>query len=201
MKNVLVILRRILHKSLTSSLSEWCCKHNIIHVAINDLLNILKPYHPELPRDARTLLHTPRKTILQPINSGHYIHFGLRNCLQKLLSQYSGEECLDTVEILINIDGLPLSKSSSSQVYPILCSLYPKQGPVDIVGIYHGYEKPKDSNLFLEKFVEDAIEIINNEAAIKSEKCSDKKVAEQEIGRWLRRAGDRLKTFKEKESE
>ncbi|XP_050498721.1 zinc finger protein 510-like [Diabrotica virgifera virgifera] len=41
----------------------------------------------------------------------------------------------------------------------------------------------------------------HSEAAIKSQKCSDKKVAEQEIGRWLRRAGECLKTFKEKESE
>ncbi|XP_050510568.1 uncharacterized protein LOC126887211 [Diabrotica virgifera virgifera] len=48
-----------------------------------------------------------------------------------------------------------------------------------------------------QEFCKFSIAAVIVEAAIKSKKCNDKKVAEQEIGRWLRRAGDRLKTFKE----
>lgn len=38
---------------------------------------------------------------------------------------------------------------------------------VDMIGIYHGNEKPKDSNEFLEEFVRNAINIINNGIFIK----------------------------------
>lgn len=51
--------------SLISQLSEWAINYNITHVAINELLKILKSSHPELPSDARTLMHTPRSIILK----------------------------------------------------------------------------------------------------------------------------------------
>ncbi|KAJ8966529.1 hypothetical protein NQ317_007175 [Molorchus minor] len=69
------------------------------------------------------------------------------------------------LELDINIDGLPLSKSSSSQVYPILCKLKATRC-VDMIGIYHGYEKPSDANNFLEPFVLELIDIINNNIVI-----------------------------------
>lgn len=51
--------------SLISELSEWALNYSITHVAINELLKILKPKHPELLSDARTLMHTPRSIILK----------------------------------------------------------------------------------------------------------------------------------------
>jgi len=57
------------------------------------------------------------------------------------------------IELAINIDGLPLAKSSGSQVYPILCRLVKHHGTVEMIGIYHGYQKPKNANSYLNDFV------------------------------------------------
>jgi len=54
---------------------------------------------------------------------------------------------------------LPLSKSSSSQIYPILCSISEYPQYVSVIGIYHGYEKPNNVNLFLQDFTDEAIKL------------------------------------------
>lgn len=72
------------------------------------------------------------------------------------MSQYS-IQLSQNVKVNINIDGLPLFKSSSSQVYPILCNLVENYDLVNVIGIYYGDEKPSDVNEFLTDFVEEAI--------------------------------------------
>lgn len=139
---------------ISSWLQEWTIKNNITHVALNQLLCRIKPKYPELPTDARTLLGTPRKINLDIVPPGHYYHFGLSKCIETLLSRYPSQN-LNCIEVNINIDGLPLFKSSSRQVYPILCNLVGNYNEVDVVGIYHGYEKPKDANVFLQPFTEE----------------------------------------------
>ncbi|XP_076294813.1 uncharacterized protein LOC143215984 [Lasioglossum baleicum] len=145
-------------------LSEWAVKHNISHAAINDLLPILhRPIPNNIPIDARNLLKTCRKKIVtKAIEAGHYYHFGLKNSILNLV-RFVDISFINNniIEININIDGLPLSKSSTSQVFPILCSLTGYIN-VEMVGIYHGYEKPKDINNFLYDFVEEAKDLINN---------------------------------------
>jgi len=60
---------------------------------------------------------------------------------------------IDVIQIVIVIDGLPLSKSSSSQFWPILGYIRPFKDSVFIIGLYWGHEKPQDSNEFLNAFV------------------------------------------------
>lgn len=152
-------------KSISESLSEWSVKHKITHSALSDLLKTLNPFLNNcLPVDARTLLQTPRTYIIRSVEPGSYFHFGLENCLKNLIIYSDTSELLnlDCLEILINIDGLPLSKSSSSQFYPILCSLVINKSFVDMVGIYHGYEKPLDPNSFLSDFINEAVQLTQN---------------------------------------
>lgn len=141
--------------SIISWFQEWSIKNNITHVALNELISRIKPKYPELPKDARTLLGTPRKVNIDVVAPGHYYHFGLSNSIETLLSRCPFQN-LHCIEVNINIDGLPLFKSSSSQVYPILCNLVENYNEVDVVGIYHGYEKPADANVFLQSFAEEA---------------------------------------------
>lgn len=68
---------------------------------------------------------------------------------------------LSKIDLLINIDGLPLSQSSNASLWPILCSDIVTD-KVYLVGAYFGSSKPKDSNEFLQTFVDDAINIIDN---------------------------------------
>lgn len=78
---------------------------------------------------------------------------------------------------MYNIDGLPLSKSSSSQLYPILCNLFDNRRYVDVVGIYHGYDKPKQANEFLSEFVNDCKDIANEGIVYKGHMFSIKSKA------------------------
>lgn len=147
--------------NFTSQLQGWAIRNRITHVALNELITILKPKYPELPRCARTLLGTVRKVNVKDVEPGRYYHFGINYCLEKLVeTSQCSLKYLKIIEIIINIDGLPLSKSSGSQVYPILCSLSNNYNNVGMIGIYHGYEKPKDANKFLESFVNEAQDLI-----------------------------------------
>ncbi|XP_032689242.1 uncharacterized protein LOC116852726 [Odontomachus brunneus] len=141
--------------SLLFWLQEWTIKNNITHVALNELMCRIKPKYPELPKDARTLLRTPRKINVDVVTPGHYYHFGICNYIEKLLSRCSFHND-NFIEVNINIDGLPLFKSSNSQVYPISCNLVENYNKVEIIGIYHGYEKPTSANVFLQRFTEEA---------------------------------------------
>lgn len=108
-----------------------------------------------LPSDARTLLSTPRTTNIRKVHPGKYSHFGLAEAIGELCKNI---EVIERIELLVNIDGLPISKSSGSQVYPILCALhgYPE---IAVVGIYHNYAKPDCANELLKDFVKDIIEM------------------------------------------
>lgn len=132
-------------------LQEWALKNRISHVALNELMTGIKYKYPKLPSDARSLLKTPRKVNVQNVTPGQYYHFGLSNCVEQLLSRYPVKH-LQFIKVNINIDGLPLFKSSSGQVYLILCNLVENYNEVNIVGIYYGNEKPADANVFFKRF-------------------------------------------------
>ena len=63
------------------------------------------------------------------------------------------EFCID-----IGIDGVPLTKSSNSQLWPILGTIFPSE-EVFVIGIFYGLKKPYCANIYLKKFVEQIKEI------------------------------------------
>lgn len=146
---------------MKSLLVEWALKFNICQNSLNGLVIVLRdpPFnHSTLPKDARTIMKTQNvNNMIQTISidPGEYYHFGLAVGLQKVLNNFINviNEEDDTIEIVIGIDGLPISKSSSSQFWPILGNSRPYKSVVFIIGLYWGYSKPKDSNKYLEKFV------------------------------------------------
>lgn len=81
------------------------------------------------------------------------------------LRQYDDINLIDNksniINLLININDLPLTKSSTKSVWPILCSdnILKK---VFIIGVYYGIEKSSNVNQFLEKFASEAICLVNN---------------------------------------
>uniref|UniRef100_A0A6P7GW66 Uncharacterized protein LOC114341466 n=1 Tax=Diabrotica virgifera virgifera TaxID=50390 RepID=A0A6P7GW66_DIAVI len=129
----------------------------------NDLLKLLKNDHPDLPSDSRTLLKTPREVAVADISPGQYYHFGLSFTLNNLLHALGEKECskLCCLELMINVDGLLIAKSSSKQLYPILCQLY-KQPLIEVIGLYHGLQKSKDPNELLTQFIDEVIYFTNN---------------------------------------
>lgn len=75
-----------------------------------------KCFKTVFPSDVRTLLGTPKSTPLKIVPPGEYYHEGLVNELVRVLSKYN----IENVNLTLNIDGLPLSKSSGQQLWPIL---------------------------------------------------------------------------------
>ena len=99
-------------------LGRWASECNIPGNAINLLLKGLKSLKNQndtfakLPVDVRSLLQTPRSVDYVQHPDGIYFHFGLAKGILCQFTDLPSGDIPYHVEILINIDGLPLYKSS-----------------------------------------------------------------------------------------
>lgn len=145
---------------LSDSLKNWCLRHKITNTATTDLLKILQTHRcfSHFPKDARTLLQTPKQTITKPVPPGEYCSFDIRNGLEKIVQE---QRPGSTISLQINIDGLPLFKSSPVHFWPILISAV-HSNTVFPVGIFVGKEKPDNVNEYLEDFVHELNYLITN---------------------------------------
>lgn len=136
-------------------LRQWSLLNNIPHTSLTSLLSILRqhPCFNNLPKHAKTFLKTPRATNIREMPPGQYCYFGILPILTSYLRRYSDRN-ENHISLQIGIDGLPISRSSENQLWPILCSIVP-YSEVFLIGCYFGMSKPSDPNLFLEDFVEE----------------------------------------------
>lgn len=129
-------------------------------IAVNDL-SILPPHFPHLLLDARTHLQIPKKVNIHIVPPGEYSHFGFGYAIEQLLKCSQKCQKLNLIELCVNVDGSPISKSSGSQLYPILVNLYQDKNCVELIGLYHGNEKPADAYQFLSAFVCEVKNVLN----------------------------------------
>ncbi|CAI6369898.1 unnamed protein product [Macrosiphum euphorbiae] len=148
-------------ENIKNKLKAWMVNFNVPHNASNALLKILKndANLNFLPVDSRTLLQSGSTKVfnireIEP--NGIYYHFGLETGIDMYSKIFSLD---DIISIVIGIDGLPLSKSSSSQFWPILAYIFPYNKNVFPIGIYYGHEKPLDSNIFIKDFVAEMLRL------------------------------------------
>ncbi|CAH0555095.1 unnamed protein product, partial [Brassicogethes aeneus] len=144
--------------NITQELRHWALKHQISHVALTDLLCLLKNEGlTSLPGNSRTLLSTPRSCVIVPMGNGEFWYNGIRKIL---LSRLFQEKNLESVSLIFNIDGLPPFNSSPLQFWPILLKIheYPCDQPM-VVAIYCGESKPPLEE-FLHEFVTELNEIL-----------------------------------------
>jgi len=140
---------------------------NVSKNGVNSLLNILRSEGLNLPKNVRTLMHTPRSHDIISMNPGGYIHLGLKKMLLTVL-QFNKSYLKNINEIFLsfNIDGLPLANSSKQQFWPILCSIInvPHLSKfVFTVGLYFSTDKKPDSiEEFLNLFINELLDLINN---------------------------------------
>lgn len=143
---------------LNNLLAEWAVSNNVSTSALRSLLNILKPFHPELPRDPRTLLQTPTTYIVRNITGpGHYYHFGISAGIEHVKCPDSGP-----IQLQFNFGGLPLFKSSKIELWPILCLVFGSKSKPFVVGIYCGKSKPKKLDEFLFDFILDLEKLLTD---------------------------------------
>ncbi|KAL6416979.1 hypothetical protein ACFW04_013066 [Cataglyphis niger] len=153
--------------NLKSYFASWALQHQISHTALSALLQRLRNHScfSSLSLDACSLLKTLRKQEMHTIVPGTYYHFELQKSVLNILISIKSN--VDSIETAINLDGLPLSKSSQ-HFWLTLGSIMPYNN-VFAIGIYYGTEKPanvddflKDLNPTVTDFVDEAIEMCKN---------------------------------------
>jgi len=156
-------------EKLLTSIKYWAVEHKISDIALSNLLKVLKINHDcfhYFPCDARTLLKTNTSNNplqIQTMCPGIFHYFGLANGLKATIGTnvISG----DTITLHLGVDGLPLTKSSNSQFWPILCcirNLNYTRPCLFLVGLYWGTEKPSDSNIYLSDLVNELKQLCSN---------------------------------------
>ncbi|CAI6370279.1 unnamed protein product [Macrosiphum euphorbiae] len=154
---------------LSEKLRNWVIKYHVSHNCVDELLLILISIGLKVPKTAKTFLQTPKVNShkVSIVHPGSYIHLGVEFMLTKILAPHIF--CLENkipIKLSVNIDGLPLTSSSKSSFWPILISF--ANVPILLktvvpVGIYHGkFTKPSSSHEFLNPFITEMKEIINN---------------------------------------
>lgn len=143
---------------LSTDLAKWAVKNKATRTSVDKLLSVLRKHEHRLPKDARTLLRTPRQVEAQELCGGQYLYFVLESGILKICSQYPDEFSRESDVVLnFNIDGLPLFKTSNVEIWPILCSV--KRFQPFIVAIYCGSEKPNSVSDFMSDFLEELIRL------------------------------------------
>lgn len=137
--------------NLLRDLAQWLVEYNISVQCGNALLKLLRKHEIDVPQDVRTL----KKISLKPcdiitLKNGNYTHLGLLHNIEIFLDNNSYFK--DDISVDIGIDGVPLAKSSTSQLWPILGNIPPYK-KVFTIGVYHGNKKPTCADAFLEKFI------------------------------------------------
>lgn len=127
--------------SLVTELQQWSADNSITHTSLSGLLKILNKNFPELKLkgDARTIMETPRTIHISssPELGGQYWKYGIQRALVNALSKQPNE--IDSLSLIVNVDGLPIYNSSSVEFWPILiriCEL--THIPPLVVGVYCG---------------------------------------------------------------
>lgn len=158
------------NSTFKEKLASWVVDNQIKQVHVDKLLDILKcvPGYDslKLPNSCRTLVKTLRRTPVRDCLPGHYYHFGILQAISSFLDSiklriFKG----DKLKLFINIDGVPIAKSTGSQFWPVLGLLkgFPNASPF-LIGIYHGYKKPDCANNFLTDLIQDMLRV--NETGI-----------------------------------
>ena len=142
---------------LQKQLKNWAVKHECTRQCVNDILDILTSIGHDLAKDSRTLLHTKKQIKTRPLGDGQYIYYGIKFSIQKVLSGRTYWEA--DIRLIINVDGLPLFKSSSMELWPILIQ-FGNFDPV-AVALYGGHKKPPIEE-FLKYFVNEIILLTSN---------------------------------------
>lgn len=142
---------------LRDDLKTWALEHKVKHTAVNSLLQTLKRHVPDnvLPVDARTLVETPRKVLIVQDDAmgGKYWHYGLKTALLNVLAHISNQT-VDRISLNINIDGVPISKSTTTSFWPILVKIHEiSQISAQVVGIFEGKCKVHNTNLTLKSSI------------------------------------------------
>ena len=153
---------------LRRELRELVITRNISTEITERLLKILTNYGCDLSKSKSTLLdekNIKNEFAIKKIGENEeYMHIGIENNLKKLHYNFDNDR-----EILIDvgIDGVPLFKSSSRTMWPILGAVSDQPDILPfVIGVLSTTGHPKDVNSFLSQFVDEFIYLNKNNVTV-----------------------------------
>lgn len=150
-----------LDSELFTDLANWAKTSRVHLVHLTSLLKLLEKHGlKDIPKDARTLLRTPRRTEIVPMGDGRFWYDGIA---KNLISSLEPLEPLpNKIELLVNIDGISPFKSTGKQFWPISFKIFRcKFIKPMFAGIYYGPGKPPLEEYF-EQFITEFNVILQN---------------------------------------
>ncbi|CAC5378008.1 unnamed protein product [Mytilus coruscus] len=143
--------------SFQDLLADWAVEFDIPMNALSSLLSILRPSINNLPKDPRTLLGTKTTYEISELCGGQYFHFGLKSGIKSILSAEPDILIVDEqIRVQLNMDGLPLFRSSNAQFWPILGRIENVgKGEPFIIGLFYGNSKPSNAADYLSALIEE----------------------------------------------
>jgi hypothetical protein len=133
-------------EELLLSLAMWKTQFCISGNALRALLAILKPWIEFLPLSPKTLMKTGKVEGVKEIPGGQYYHFGIANQLATLVERDPSLSQSSTLYVQINVDGIPLFKSTNGTFWPILGKLLHTLSKSTcepfVIGLFFGKAKP-----------------------------------------------------------
>lgn len=153
----------ITDESSSDFLRRWALDNNVTHKSLTELLSWLseKPHLNNLPKDARTLLNTPKSVTTKYMGTGCYYYFGLASGIVNRLKKYPDLKFTE-LHLNFNIDGLPLHKSSKKSFWPVLCKISNfSESELFPIAIFCGSSKPPLEE-YLKDFVHELQDLLVN---------------------------------------
>lgn len=161
-------------ENFTEMIKKWAISFNISQAALKELIAVYnhsfgKHILEKLPTDPRTLLRTPQKIeMIVPMDGGSYWYPGVKYCLELYFKSLDKSI---SISLNINIDGIPIYKSSKTQFWPILFTVHEIDNFVPMVaGIYCGDRKPASVQRYLQRLVEELQPLIEHGLTINNNK-------------------------------
>ena len=139
---------------LEQRIAQWAINNSCTRSTVNEILGIFRWLGHRVPKDARTILKTPVSVIVTENCDGQYTYFGIESGISKVLAQnptYIVHN--NSIELKVNIDGIPLFKSSLTQFWPILVSI--DSFEPFLVALYYGKRKPSSLDEYLKDFIDE----------------------------------------------
>lgn len=151
------ILRHISSKEdIMKELALLYVRKKLSLSAVGAIAKLIVALGHDIPIDPRTILQTTNT----PIRNKSFHHFSLKNgLLQKLKKGMIGSGNL-TIKCQINIDGTPVFKTNSVDLWPILCRVVNSlDSSPFVISIFAGKGKPPSLEEYLRPFLTEMIQL------------------------------------------
>ena len=139
-------------RDLVRELGEVALEHNMTQKCLEDLMSVLRTHGVRnLPFTARSVFARTMTTPEFVVESDNFIYIGIKEGLKYVFGAHPEAS---SVTLNFSTDGLPLSKSSSQKIWPLMMSYDIAPGTVSVIAVCYGVSDPSESDL-LDKFIEE----------------------------------------------